>query len=79
MTKFSKRHYEAIAEVLGDGFPSEVVRTGKYRTKKKFLAYDAKQLVDRFSMMFKRDNPKFNREKFIDACGFTTGEDGLIE
>lgn len=60
MTKFAKRHYEAIALVMqstysddaGDGGGADVWST----------------IVDAFADAFSRDNQRFQRQRFINAC-----------
>jgi hypothetical protein len=59
MPKFQKRHYIVMAtqinELYGDASNAEM---------KSILMIMANAMSD----MFQRDNPNFNREKFIEAC-----------
>ena len=64
MPKFQRRHYEAIAEVLKDVrdsadtlqlFPPEIAALNGIITKT--------------AEVFRRDNPRFDRDRFISACG----------
>lgn len=54
---FTRKYYEAIAEVVkGEANPaygSCVTRT----------------LVDRFADLFEKDDPRFDRDRFLAACG----------
>jgi hypothetical protein len=54
--KMTKKDYINIAQILLDYADSE--NMGKYKT-----------LVDKFSYMLKRENEKFDVEKFKKACG----------
>ena len=51
---FSQRHYQAIADVIKVG---------------KFEPTLHAELVIGLIEMFERDNPKFDRVRFLDACG----------
>lgn len=64
MPKFSNKHYKAIAKVVRNVpicKPSEdfVIDITTMRL-----------VVEKLSAMFKRDNPKFNRDKFLKACSW---------
>lgn len=48
MSKFQRRHYEAIAEILG------------YTAEKQARKF----ITEQFVRMFKRDNPNFNPDRF---------------
>jgi len=54
---FSKRHYQAIADVI---------KVGKQDIA---IASFSLPLVIGLIEMFERDNPKFDRVRFLDACG----------
>ncbi|QWY83406.1 hypothetical protein [Rhizobium phage RHph_X3_9] len=60
----TKRHYVEVAAIfkrkLSEPYPQDERRTA-------LLKDIAKELAD----MFKRDNGNFQRDKFLDACGFT--------
>ena len=60
-TKFSKTHYEAIAEVLRVRKPKE----GSWQLSVAHFP----TVVQEFEDMFVRDNPRFDVEKFRRACG----------
>ena len=59
MPRFAKRHYIVIAEVL-----REAVSTGQSSLFPEFA-----NTVDTLSHLFARDNPRFSRDRFFDACG----------
>lgn len=69
---FSKRHYEALAKAMSEAKPSPdrfslglgddtVSQRGQWYT-------DVEQIVS----MLIADNPKFDNDKFIKACGADT-------
>ena len=55
MSIFQRRHYNAIADILKEMYFAsdwdEIIYT---------------QLVDDFLLLFEEDNPKFDRERFLD-------------
>lgn len=64
-TMFSRRHYEAIAEILSEQLANSRVKNGQ----------DLLEILrDRFADLFEADNPLdgkgrgFKREKFEEAC-----------
>ncbi len=61
MTIFGKQHYEAIAEV----FSAETV--DMYQTHSEYISVC--NLAESFCDKFFHDNPNFNREEFLKACG----------
>lgn len=54
---FTKQHYEAIAEIIHS-------RTISWEVAEE-IRYIAIDLAD----YFQRDNPRFNRGRFLAACG----------
>ena len=36
-----------------------------------FGVYGTPAIVDKLSQYFAEDNPRFDKERFIDACGYT--------
>jgi hypothetical protein len=56
----NKRHYEAIAEIIKD-IPM-IVKDGEY-----FILRE--DLVNYLCVYLKRDNPLFDKKKFMEACG----------
>lgn len=65
MGMFGRIHYQAIAEV----FASRSADT--YQTHDEFVVDCS--LVEDFCDMFEKDNPNFEREKFLKACGMEEG------
>jgi hypothetical protein len=62
MSAFSHRHYEAIAEIIAD--VSESVSIGE------ILHAEAGEVMIRsLELLFEEDNPKFNLQRFRNACG----------
>ena len=59
----TKKHYEAIANIMKGYIPN---------AKSKSFKYIAEDLADYFA----QDNPKFDRERFLNACGIknTSGD-----
>ena len=58
-SKFQRRHYEAIAEVLAEirrGIPLDL-----------FLQTQYQATVDRFIHTFEQDNPRFREDQFRQA------------
>jgi hypothetical protein len=62
MSAFAHRHYEAIAEIIGDVDYS--VSKGEVTDAQ---AYEV--MVRALELLFIEDNPKFNLERFHNACG----------
>ena len=61
----SRKHFEAIADGIKDLVSS-----------RKELDYSDEpfiNLIDDMCYMCRQDNPNFNRDKFIEACGFPDG------
>ena len=56
---FQKRHYEAIVTVLRNNYMDSAQEGVDW--------YDANVLANRMADMFKADNSRFNRERFLDA------------
>lgn len=61
MSIFSKKHYEFLSNTIRDHvrFPSPDLGT------------ETDFVVKTFADAFEKENPNFNREKFLKACGFT--------
>jgi Fe-S-cluster formation regulator IscX/YfhJ len=56
----TKKHYEAIAQVINDEirpYSPEAVQSTTYN------------VINNLADYFADDNPKFNRERFLEACG----------
>ena len=62
MSVFTHRHYEAIAEIIAD--VSESVSIGEISSS------EAGEVIIRsLELVFIDDNPKFNLQRFRNACG----------
>lgn len=57
MSIFARRHYQAIAEVLTNCYWSAANPREVINT------------VEAIASMLARDNPNFNRDRFLKACG----------
>lgn len=58
---FTRQHYVAIAEILKRAAKEYSSSEGPYAVEQ-----IARDLAD----LFKRDNPSFDRQRFLSACGF---------
>ena len=69
---FAHRHYAAIAAVMAD-FPTEVGEAVDIGANAAVQEAVQNMLAD----MFQRDNPRFDRERFLAACSGnpTNGKD----
>ena len=65
-SKYQKRHYEDVAEILKAHLDS--TRKDGYHHK------TMDSIVREFSLMFEDDNPLFDRERFLEACGLEQGD-----
>ena len=63
MSMFQHRHYEAIAEIMAD--INRSIYLGEIAEGEAFAVVDIA-----LRNMFAEDNPKFNRERYIKACGW---------
>jgi hypothetical protein len=52
----TRKHFQAAAEIVQD-----LVKEGKNR--------EAAEVADAFVVFFRNDNPRFDKFKFIQACG----------
>lgn len=66
MARFQKRHYEAIAEVIR-AIAGEDTSRDLFVQGKRIVMRD---VADAFAAHFERDNTRFDRARFIAACGF---------
>jgi hypothetical protein len=61
-SRFARRHYNAVAALLRENQPTaDDVAPGELWG----------MIRDSFSRMFMRDNPRFDRFRFEDACEYT--------
>lgn len=68
MPKFQRRHYTAIAEVI----------TAATEDQGSLLGADRVRIVRAFSAVFARDNPAFDRVRFLFACGIAEDESSPV-
>ena len=61
-TTFTKKHYEKIAFVLGKHFINEE------------RGCNTHHLIDEMIKLFKKDNPRFNKDIFLDYITDVVGE-----
>jgi hypothetical protein len=59
MPKFQRRHYEVIAEIFAEDD----------RQSPLFDSEERLRLAMKFAQVFTRDNPRFDRARFLFACG----------
>ena len=63
-----KKHYKAIAEAIR--YEGRELNTLDYMTGFKFK--EAREAIERImlslAIVFAADNPRFNRQRFLDAC-----------
>ena len=59
---FSEQHYIAIANIIKDLRQPNPTQPG-------YTVVDTRSLTARLADLFKNDNPLFDRNKFIKACG----------
>ena len=67
MPKFSKRHYEAIAEVVKD-FQGKIVPRPVLGNMQNEEKTHVLELIDSLVTMFESDNSEFKAERFREAC-----------
>ena len=68
MATFTKKHYREIAKVLSKA---------KLKNNSKLISYTAVdqwlEIRDNFIDLFKKDNERFDKERFIIACSLCKG------
>lgn len=71
---FTKRHYEKIAQTLKDErmtIDHELsIVTGLQITESAGKRKQWANQVETFAFMFQSDKPRFNRDRFLAACGY---------
>ena len=68
-TNMTKKHYELIAEELNAALEIN-------RNEGRAAINATMRMIDGLSVVFKQDNPNFDRARFYAACGVRAG-DGL--
>lgn len=68
MSKFTRRHYEAIAMVFAN--EADELRAPSAGTEQQVNSYRAEllEIVKKFERMLQADNPAFRPSTFHDAC-----------
>ncbi len=68
----TRKDYEKIASMLKDLTVGTLANTsmGGFTESINSHGYHCETLIDSLCNLFKDDNPRFNKEKFIEACGF---------
>lgn len=61
-TMFARRHYEAIADILGEHI-RVANNVGDFAT-----VSACEEIADDMASLFARDNDRFNRDRFYKAC-----------
>lgn len=64
----TRKDYERIASIINETRDT-VIPGGEHRMYSDSTLYN---LADRMADELQRENPKFNRERFISACGFSS-------
>lgn len=68
-SKYQKRHYEDVAQLLKDARSSYLENGGACPTHgDAFIC-----LMDEFAHLFGGDNSLFNKQRFLKACGLEEG------
>lgn len=62
----TKKHYQATADVLRSVYQDY----GVAESPDPLFHLAMKSLAGRMAVLFQVDNPRFDREKFMEACGF---------
>lgn len=64
----TRKQYKAIAEVLKGA--KDYADQSKVVEERVFVSATVAGITDNLATVFKLDNPKFDRDKFLTACGF---------
>lgn len=72
----SRKDYNAIADILHDVMDETEYPESSEVPPEAALSYTLgaslalRTVASRLSMLFARENPRFDRDKFLSACGF---------
>lgn len=69
--KFQRRHYIAIANGIAESLYE--ARQKYYNSELQTVVAAIQLATDALAVQFYHDNPKFNRSKFMIACGLQEG------
>ena len=61
-TAFQRRHYQAIAEILATALSDQ------QGNRDLFVTALVERITGQFADMFAADNPRFSRQRFVDAA-----------
>ncbi|PSH64675.1 hypothetical protein CU103_12390 [Phyllobacterium sophorae] len=64
----TKKHYIAVSDVFRDEM--KYLRTFLDRNGNDIAKDHLENVAVQLAIFFKKDNPRFNRERFMTACGF---------
>lgn len=64
---FTRQHYKAIAEIVWNYLPMDNIAAPEVSIKE--ILAENKVVVEKLADYFVADNPRFNRDKFMKACG----------
>ena len=67
----TKKNYEAAARIVQDLSPTSVIFAHRAlsTSEKKAIKLQAKVVCTAFVLLFRDDNPRFDQEHFMKACG----------
>lgn len=63
----TKKHYEAIAAAIESQSRVRIANNPEAQSARLQALCD---VAEQFAIIARRDNPRFNRERFMSACGF---------
>lgn len=63
-----KKHYELIARIFNKNIHDKDPKMAEVRYSGNTIA---KAMAQQFADVLSKDNPKFDRAKFLEACGVT--------
>ena len=64
----TKKHFEKIAKAIKDGVENQRCLTSNHFEKDEKTAV-GEAIAEEIAKVFSQENPNFNRERFIKACG----------
>lgn len=71
----TRKDYQRIAEAIRQSAPKETAPMDRYRSIERRISQRiaddfAERIARRLADVFAEDNPRFDRERFLSACGF---------
>ena len=69
----TKKHFKQVASVINELFlyDSKYNNEGKKRMFNNLKLVNKTKLIDELSIVFKKLNPRFNKQTFVSACNDT--------